>query len=77
MINTSFSISYNGHPAAVTELDNNTFMVQISYKPVYIQLQDNEAKEKWVEVESQQETFLSTEIGRKISSYLQTCRQGV
>lgn len=71
MNNRQFSVSYNGHPVAVTMLDNDIYIVQVTYKPLKIQLKkNNDGSESWVEVETQQQTFVTNEIGRKISEHL-------
>lgn len=68
-----FSISFNGHPAAVTSLENDTYMVQITYKPIHIQLKhDSQGKEQWIDLETQQETYLSAELGKLITAHLYT-----
>src|SRR3954463_6824877 len=67
MNNPQFSVNYNGHPVAVTVLPNDLYMVQVTYKPLQIKLQKNEdGTENWVEADTQQPTFLTTEIGRLI-----------
>ena len=71
MSNQQFSIFFNGPPVAVTVLENNTFMAQITYKPVYIQLKNNsKGEEQWVDQETQQETYLSKELGKLIAAHL-------
>lgn len=71
MKNPQFSVSYNGHPVSVTMLDNDTYTVQVTYKPLHIQLQkNNDGTENWVEVETQQATYVTKEIGRLISKRL-------
>lgn len=69
-MNPQFSVLYNGHPVAVTILDNDVFMAQVTYKPLKMRLQKNsDGTENWVEVESQQSTFVTNEIGRLISNH--------
>ncbi|MCW3107624.1 MAG: hypothetical protein JWQ09_2130 [Segetibacter sp.] len=71
MSNTQFAVLYNGHPVTVTVLDNDTYMIQVTYKPVTIRLQNNNAGEDhWVDVEMQQETYLSRELGKLIVAHL-------
>ena len=71
MNNPQFSVMYNGHPVAVTILDNDVYMAQVTYIPLYIQLKKNkDGTENWVELESQRPTFVSSEIGRLISDHL-------
>ena len=70
MNNPQFSVMYNGHPVAVTKLDNDVYMAQVTYKPLQIQLHRNEdGTENWVELESQRPTFVTNEIGRLISNH--------
>lgn len=71
MSNNQFVVMYNGHPVEVTGLDNDRYLVQVSYKPVTICLEKNEAgSERWVDAETYQESYLSREVGKLISSYL-------
>jgi hypothetical protein len=71
MSDKEFSILFNGHPVAVTALNDDTYMVQVTYKPVNIQLKhDSLGVERWVEVETQQETYLSAELGKLIATHL-------
>ena len=75
MNNPQFSVSYNGHPVAVTILDNDTYIVQVTYKPVQIERKkDTYGGEKWVESDSQLETYVTNEVGRLISNHYH--RQG-
>lgn len=70
MSNPQFSVSYNGHPTAVTVLGDGTYIVQVSYKPLHIQSKkNNDGTESWIEVESRQETFVTREVGRLISQH--------
>lgn len=69
MDNQQFSILYNGHPVAVTALKDDTYMVQITYKPIHIQVKKDKEEKKWVEAETQQETYLSVQLGKLISNY--------
>jgi hypothetical protein len=72
-MNNQFSVSYNGHPVAVTVLDNEVYVVQISYKPNHLQLRkDNEGCEYWVDMETNMETAMSKQMGYLISEYLLT-----
>lgn len=71
MSNAQFSVLYNGHPVEVTVLNNDTYMIQVTYKPVSIRLQNNDAgEERWVDVETQQETYMTRELGRLIATHL-------
>ncbi|WP_018614538.1 hypothetical protein [Segetibacter koreensis] len=76
MNNPQFTVLYNGHPVAVTKLDNDTYIVQATYKPQQIQLKKNsDGSEKWVEVETQLQTFLTNEMGRLITDHLHSVKQ--
>jgi hypothetical protein len=76
MSNDQFSVFYNGHPVAVTNLGNDSYLVQVTYKPLQIQLKkNNEDRESWVETESQLETYVSKEIGNLISNHLYSVPQ--
>jgi hypothetical protein len=71
MENEQFSIMYNGQPVAVTVLGNNSFMVQITYRPLRIRLHTNvDGAEYWVDEESNQVSRLSKELGNLISARL-------
>jgi hypothetical protein len=71
MGNNQFSIFYNGHPVAVTVLGNDTFMAQVTYKPLQITLERNgDGLERWIDLETKQETSLSNELGKLIGEYL-------
>jgi hypothetical protein len=73
MNNHQFSVLYNGHPVAVTVLDNDVYMVQVTYKPLSIQLKTNDkGEENWIDVETQQETYVSQELGKLIAKHLCT-----
>jgi hypothetical protein len=73
MNNQQFSVLFNGHPVAVTALDNDSYMVQVTYKPVTIQLKKNsDGQEHWVDQETQLETFVSSELGKLITAHLYT-----
>lgn len=62
-----FTIYYNGKNVSVTALPDNTFMFQVSYKPVYIKLIINDnGKKTWCDLEMNKETMLSKEIGELI-----------
>lgn len=66
----AFTIYYNGKNVAVTALENSTYLVQITYKPVYIKLNtDSNGKKSWVDLEMNQETMLSKEIGQLIINH--------
>jgi hypothetical protein len=70
MNNPQFSVFYNGHPVAVTVLGDDRYMVQVTYKPIQIQLKKNsDGTENWVEVENGQQTYVVNEIGRLISEH--------
>ena len=71
MSNPQFSVVFNGHPVSVTALENETFMAQVTYKPVTIQLKNNnDGQEQWVDMETQQETYVSAELGKLIAEHL-------
>jgi hypothetical protein len=75
MGNNQFSILYNGHPVNITVLGNNAFMAQVTYKPLQITLQKNgDGLDRWIDLETKQETALSTELGRLIGEYLHHCQ---
>ena len=63
MSNFQFEVYYNGHPVAVTSIGNNTFLVQISYKPLQLQLQKDDSGERWIDVTTKQETNITQELG--------------
>ena len=47
--------------------EGSTFMVQITYKPVYLELQtDSDGIDHWIETETNQESELAKELGRLI-----------
>ena len=69
-MSNQFEVFYNGHPVAITPLENDSFIAQITYKPVYLQLRSKEGREQWIDVETQQETFITAEIGRLIAAHL-------
>ena len=71
MPNPQFDISYNGHRVAVTILDKDLYYVQITYKPVEVQLvRNNNGTENWIEKETREQSFLANEIGRLINERL-------
>ena len=71
MSNHQFSVLYNGHSVAVTVVENDTYMVQVTYKPVCIKLVNNDqGEESWVDMETRQETYVSRELGKLISAHL-------
>lgn len=72
MSNHQFSVLFNGHPVSVTGLENDTYMVQVTYKPLCIQLKNGEGEEIWVDTETQQETYVSSELGKLITAHLCT-----
>lgn len=65
----SFTIYYNGKNVAVSALEENTFLAQITYKPVYLKLTENNGKKIWIDVEMNKETSLSKEIGQLIEKH--------
>ena len=72
MNNPQISISYNGHRTAVTCMEDNTFMVQITSHPYLIQhIKKEDGTGYWIEVESNRETPLSTIIGSLIEEQQQ------
>ena len=59
-MSNQFSVSYNGHPVAVTVLEDNSYVVQVSYQPLHIQqIRNDENEARWVEVDTQQVTYVS------------------
>ncbi|GEO11148.1 hypothetical protein [Segetibacter aerophilus] len=73
MSNHQFSILFNGHPVSVTALDNDSYLVQVTYKPVTIQLKKtSDGREHWLDQETQQETYVSRELGKLITAHLCT-----
>ncbi len=71
MSNHQFPVLYNGHPVTVTVLEDDIYMVQVTYKPLNIQLKKNDKGEEiWVDLEIQQITYLSTELGKLITAHL-------
>jgi hypothetical protein len=76
MSNPQFQVYYNGQPVAVTSLGNNSYLIQISYKPLRIQLKKNDdGSETWVNQEDGLECYLSSEFGSLISTHLQLAEQ--
>jgi len=70
MNNPQFSVMYNGHPVAVTILDKDNYVVQVTYKPLQIEFRrNNDGTANWVEAETKQETYLTSEIGKLISRH--------
>lgn len=66
----AFTIYYNGKSVSVTALENNIFMFQITYKPVYLKLIiENDGRKVWRDLETKQETMLSKEIGGLIEKH--------
>ena len=62
----NFTIQYNGRRADCVQEDKD-FMVQITYKPVHLELQtDSEGVDHWIEKDTRKETELSRELGRLI-----------
>ncbi|MFL5742673.1 MAG: hypothetical protein ACJ75B_20790 [Flavisolibacter sp.] len=62
----SFSIDYNGKRADCMDL-GDSFMIQLTYKPVYIQIiRDKDGADHWVETNERRETQLSQELGSLI-----------
>lgn len=65
-----FTIYYNGKNVSVTSLDDNTFMFQITYKPVYVKrMTDDKGNKVWCDLETNRETMLSKEIGKLIENH--------
>lgn len=69
MQSNQFSVSYNGHPVAITVLDDDQYLVQVTYKPIIIKCQGTNGGHQWVDVESQLETYVSREIGKLIEAH--------
>ena len=76
MSNPQFEVYHNGHPVAVTVLGDNTYLIQVSYKPLRIQLKhDGDGSERWINQEDGLECYLSVEFGKLISDHLQVAEQ--
>ena len=70
MNNPQFSVSYNGHPVAITVIDADTYIAQVTYKPMHLQLKkNNDGTKKWIDVDSQQETYVTSELGKLITNH--------
>ena len=66
MSKEDFTIQYNGRRADCMR-DGSHFMVQITYKPVYLELKtDNNGVDHWIETETNKESELAKELGRLI-----------
>jgi hypothetical protein len=66
MSKQDFTIQYNGRRADCIQ-EGSTFMVQITYKPVYLELEtDSEGIDHWIEKETSQESELAKELGKLI-----------
>ena len=66
MSKQDFTIQYNGRRADCMQ-DGSKFMVQITYKPVYLELQtDSDGVDHWIETETNQESELAKELGKLI-----------
>lgn len=64
MGNYQFEIHLNGHPVKVTATGNNTFLAQITYKPLQLQLQKSDSgTERWVDLSTNLETPITQELG--------------
>lgn len=62
----NFSILYNGRHTDCVSM-GDTFMVQISYKPLFLERKEDEAGgDQWLEQETGRETPLSKELGQLI-----------
>jgi len=65
-----FTIYYNGKNVSVAPVDGNTYMFQVTYKPVYVKhYTDNNGCNCWCDLEMNQETLLSKEIGKLIEDH--------
>jgi hypothetical protein len=65
--NKDFTLNYNGRKTECRSLGDHSFMVQITYKPVYLSWHlDDDGIEHWIEKESNKETSLSQELGKLI-----------
>ena len=69
MHSNQFSVSYDGRPVAITALDDEKYLVQVTYKPIIIQYKEIHGHPQWVDVESQLETYVSREIGKLIQAH--------
>ncbi len=71
MSNQQLTISYNGHKTAVTCVGNNTYLIQITSSPYYVQFVSNDdGTPKWIEVSTGMQTPLSKELGELIEDQL-------
>ena len=71
MSNFQFDIYYNGHPVEVTSIGNNTFLVQITYKPLQLQLQKSDSgMERWIDMSINQETSVTRQLGERIKEQI-------
>ncbi len=67
----SFTVYYNGKNVSVTSLEGNTFLFQVTYKPMYLKhITDSNGCNMWYDLEINKETALSKEIGKLIEDHL-------
>ncbi len=72
MNNYQFEIYHNGHPVEVASIGNNTYLVQITYKPLQLQLQKSDScNERWVDVSTGLETSVTKQLGSLIKEHLE------
>lgn len=66
----SFNVTYNGKPVSVNSVNENTYLVQITYKPMYIKLElDDQGTRQWYELETNSSTMLAKELGELIMKH--------
>ena len=69
MESSSFTLDYFGKKVAV-EKEADIYIVQISYKPLYIKKQEASGKQEWIDTEQNRSTQLSEEVGKLIEEHL-------
>jgi hypothetical protein len=71
MSNYQFEVYYNGNPVEVTSVGNNTYLVQITYKPMQLQLQKSDSgDERWIDLSTNLETSVTKQLGGLIQEHL-------
>jgi hypothetical protein len=68
MSKQQFTIPYNGDNVEVTVLNDDSFLVQITYKPLLIKRTlDENGEALWLDSETNVKTNLSVELGNLIT----------
>lgn len=76
MKDNQFKVSYNGHAVVVTPLEDNLYLVQVTYQPFKIQSRINDAGvEQWFDLQTNTVTPVSQQIGELISNYYMVCAE--